>query len=256
MNSIFFAIFLSHSLNGNKELQADILSIAESFRDKPYIANSLENFPEPEKLLCRTDAFDCMTFVETVVAMATHRDAQNSERALGAAITKWRYRNGKLNGYSSRLHYASDWARDNVRNHLYPVELPNQIKTRREINFMSQNRKSYPALSDEYSFVAIKETEKKLSQQDFTYLPSVLVPEARGNMESGDIIMFVSSKPGLDVAHLGFYVAPNSFWHASTTHKKVVLENDLQNYLKKNERSIKGVQMYRLNPALGGSTRQ
>lgn len=256
MNSVLFAIFLSHSLNGNEELQADILRIAESFRGKPYIANSLENFPEPEKLLFRTDAFDCMTFVETVVAMATHSESQDSEHALAAAITKWRYRNGKLNGYSSRLHYASDWARDNIRNHLYPVELPNQTKTRREINFMSQNRKSYPALADDSSFVSIKETEKKLSRHDFTYLPSTLVPEARGKMESGDIIMFVSSKPGLDVAHLGIYVSPNSFWHASTTHKKVVLENDLQNYLKKNEKSIKGVQMYRLNPTLGRSTRQ
>ena len=56
-----------------------------------------------EELVIRTDAVDCLTFVEYTLA-----------QALGSSFTenlqKIRYRDGIIDGYPSRLHYTSDWA--------------------------------------------------------------------------------------------------------------------------------------------------
>ena len=89
------------------------LHFAKKMLGIPYVAGTLDE-NEKEQLVVRLDALDCTTFVETVLAfcMADKRGERDFE-AFKKALTDVRYRNGILNGYTSRLHYFSDWIRNN-----------------------------------------------------------------------------------------------------------------------------------------------
>ena len=79
----------------------------------PYVAGTLDG-NEEEQLVVLVDSLDCTTFVETVLAfcIADKRGERDFE-GFKKALTDIRYRDGILNGYTSRLHYFSDWIRNN-----------------------------------------------------------------------------------------------------------------------------------------------
>jgi hypothetical protein len=79
--------------------------IAESFLGAPYVPSPLVGGPnEPEKLVVGFDAFDCVTFVETALALAR----SSSATGFITELTRTRYRDGLVD-WHSRLHYFSDW---------------------------------------------------------------------------------------------------------------------------------------------------
>lgn len=60
--------------------------------------------------LWRTDAFDCLTFVETTIALARSSD----EAAARMSMPRLRYRNGDI-GFGTRNHFPeADWIPNNV----------------------------------------------------------------------------------------------------------------------------------------------
>ena len=89
--------------------QATTLWIARQFMGVPYVAHTLE-VNDREQLVVNTRQLDCTTLVETVTALKlcitkdkrTWRDYLSTLRNL-------RYRQGKIDGYPSRLHYFTDW---------------------------------------------------------------------------------------------------------------------------------------------------
>ena len=91
------------------------LHFARKFIGRPYVAHTLE-VSDPEQLVVNTRQLDCTTLVETVTALTlcayrnlyTWRDYLN-------ALMQMRYRGGLLDGYTSRLHYFTDWIDDNSR---------------------------------------------------------------------------------------------------------------------------------------------
>jgi len=69
-----------------------------------------------EKLIVNVSAFDCTTFVETVLALARCAVVGKcSNHEFRKHLKSIRYGNGKISGYSSRLHYFTDWLRDNEK---------------------------------------------------------------------------------------------------------------------------------------------
>ncbi|KAA6304419.1 hypothetical protein EZS27_043932, partial [termite gut metagenome] len=58
-----------------------------------------------------------MTFVEYVLAMSLgppqKKDIEGVE--FRKYLRQIRYRDGRMEGYTSRLHYVSDWINDNIR---------------------------------------------------------------------------------------------------------------------------------------------
>ena len=89
------------------------LHFAKQMLDVPYVAGTLDN-NEEEQLVVRTDALDCTTFVEMVLALCiADKRGERSFEGFKKALTDVRYRDGILNGYTSRLHYFSDWIRNN-----------------------------------------------------------------------------------------------------------------------------------------------
>ena len=60
--------------NRSATMPATVAQVAHSFVGRPYLEASLEVLPSregaPEPLICRLDAFDCVTLVENSVAIA------------------------------------------------------------------------------------------------------------------------------------------------------------------------------------------
>ena len=91
------------------------LHFARKFIGRPYVAHTLEVY-DPEQLVVNTRQLDCTTLVENVTALTlcTYRNLYTWRDYLNALV-QMRYRHGKLDGYTSRLHYFTDWIEDNTR---------------------------------------------------------------------------------------------------------------------------------------------
>ena len=89
-------------------------AISALFLGVPYKLGPLGEGPDGEfdrDPLIRFDAFDCTTFIETVMALALDRDLGAAARTL----QKIRYKDGQI-GYATRNHFIElDWVPNNVR---------------------------------------------------------------------------------------------------------------------------------------------
>ena len=89
--------------------------LASSFWEHP-MWSVRSKLKEAERLVVNLREFDCFTFVENVVALAwLLKSREKSFEGFRRLLRKIRYRNGRLQGYSSRLHYFSDWIHDNQK---------------------------------------------------------------------------------------------------------------------------------------------
>ena len=233
------------------------LHFARLFMDRPYVAHTLEVNDE-EQLVVNTRQLDCTTLVENVTALTlcvyrhlyTWRDFRN-------ALVEMRYRHGVLNGYTSRLHYFTDWIDDNTAMALVTeIQDPTPPFTAMQtidVHYMSRHPQAYKALKQHPDMVtAIKAQEDSLSGHQYRYIPKSEVGNTkamRSAVRDGDIIAITCSKPGLDIAHLGFAVWREDGLHllnASQLHKRVVEEPmTLGQYLSKHP-SHTGIRIVRI----------
>ena len=117
-----------------------------------------------------------------------------------------RYRGGKRGGYTSRLHYFSEWITDGEKRGLVSnlgARLGG-IEDARPLRFMTEHRKSYPALANDGVFRAIGEMERGLDKRPRYLIPTARIPEVVDRIETGDVLAFATSIPGLDVSHAAF----------------------------------------------------
>lgn len=225
-------------------LSDSIITVGTSFLGTPYVEKTLE-VGAVEKLVINLRGLDCTTFVENVLAFTT---ILNSEQKLFTDFTKTletiRYRNGDLDGYSSRLHYFTDWIRDNEK-----IGLVKNITTdlggielKKPINFMGTHRNLYPFLKDDENFKRIQETEAELAKEVLCYLPQSEIKNQELKIQSGDIIALATSIKGLDVTHTGFAIRqPNGrihLLHASSSGEVKITKEPLVDYLKNSKSNI------------------
>src|SRR5687767_2938800 len=121
-----------------------MVTIGEWFVGSPYVPGSLEQ-PGPERLVINLREFDCVTFVENMLAFArTVRAGRRDFASFKNEIQKFRYRAGKIDGYPSRLHYFSEWIADNEAKGILTNVTPDiGVRDPEPIDFMSTHRKSY-----------------------------------------------------------------------------------------------------------------
>ncbi len=233
------------------------LHFARLFIGRPYVAHTLE-VADPERLVVNTRQLDCTTLVENVTALTL---CVYRQRLAYSDFKKYlreiRYRGGKLNGYTSRLHYFSDWIDDNARrgivSEVSQTTAPFSAVQTVKVNYMSQHPQSYKALKAHPEMVSvIAAQEAALTGRRYRYIPKNGVVDSkamRAAVHDGDIIAITCSKPGLDIAHLGFAVWRRDGLHllnASQLHKKVVEEPmTLKEYLKKHP-SHTGIRIVRI----------
>lgn len=185
-----------------------IAAIAKEFLGCPYEANTLDQ-SAGEELVVNLKMFDCVTLVENVLALSrVIKKNMLTFEAYSDELELIRYRAGKRSGYSSRLHYFSDWIDDNSRKGIVrdATKSADGSPFRKRINFMSSNRNSYPQLAADSNLAAVKEVETKLSQRKGYYIPKNKIRNRQTKIRNGDIIAITTHVPGLDVSHTGIAV--------------------------------------------------
>jgi hypothetical protein len=222
--------------NPDNEYSKLIPQIGKYFLGLPYVVHTLEC--ENEVLTVNLNELDCTTFLENVVVIATL--AKTSETDFDSYIQrlkKFRYRNGEVDGYESRIHYFSDWiatneARGFVKNVTAEIGGEPYAKT---INYMTQNREKYPRLADDKTFEKIKLSEENLNRHKHYYIPKSKVSEIEDKINDGDLIAITCTAEGLDIAHVGLAVRQNGriyFMHAPMSGKQVAISDEpLHDYL-------------------------
>ena len=145
-------------------------------------------------------------------------------------LKRIRYRDGRIDGYTSRLHYIAEWVESGVQNgFIKDITAMNSTDTvPLKLSFMSTHPNAYRHLKDSPENVKkIKDVERKLSVGSFHYLPKEKISdEGLPWIKDGDIFCITTNIAGLDVVHLGFACYRDGqlkLLHASSSSKQVVL---------------------------------
>jgi hypothetical protein len=219
-------------LRGVRSLPDRLDRVSARFLGRPYLAFPLIGGPgADEVLVTRTDAFDCVTFAEAAIALATARTPAGYARRLAAI----RYLGGRVR-WIDRNHYMSRWLARNVRAGHVARVLPSRwvwAGAPRQLSVLA----GYPV-----------QTWRP------RYLPSASLGELTVHAEPGDLVAFVSNKPDLDTFHVGLLIprpgAPLAARHASRSAGRVI-EQDLAEFLREND--VPGMLVARPLPTSGGA---
>lgn len=230
-----------------------VAALANEFIGTPYAAGTLES-ADGEQLTVNIDEVDCTTLVDNIMALAlTAGEHRTSWRDFIYNLERIRYRGGNINGYPSRLHYISDWIIDNSHRGNFTEATGDcelaayEIKT---IDFMTANRKLYPALADSTNFAKMKEAEVGYRSHRYPIIKTPRVAKAAKTfLRTGDIIAICTGKKGLDVSHMGILFIDDKgipfLLHASSKAGKVILDKTpLDRYLTQQRHT--GIRVIRL----------
>lgn len=205
-----------------------ITAFGEHFLGTPYVGHTLEA-PGDERLVVNLREFDCMTFVENMLTLAwCTKTAEQGFDVFQKRLATIRYRNGVIDGYPSRLHYFSDWIRDNVRKGIVrdvTRELGGRAY-RKPIVFMSGHVESYRQLDDPAFVQRIKAVESTLSSSRHYHIPAARITKIQDRLQNGDIIGTTTAMEGMDVSHTGLVLRQGDmvrFLHAPLSGKKVLI---------------------------------
>ena len=195
-------------------LGTSAIRVGELAAGTPYKPFTLEAYlkaggdPAREPLTLSLTEFDCVSLVESCLAVArvAAMPGEPAWERFAQQMESMRYRGGKRTGYASRLHYFSEWIRDGAERGLLKdmsAELGGQ-PDERPLRFMSQHPASYPALADARTLEQIREMERSLDSVARRLIPVARIPQVLDTIQSGDILAFATSIPGLDVTHAAF----------------------------------------------------
>ncbi|WP_431126712.1 N-acetylmuramoyl-L-alanine amidase-like domain-containing protein [Flagellimonas flava] len=227
----------------NAVLENPIMAVGKSFLGMPYVEKTLE-IGETESLVINLRGFDCTTYVENVLAFSLL--LQNKElqfENFAKNLETIRYRNGKLDGYPSRLHYFTEWIRNNEQKGLVK-NITNELggkEHKKAINFMGTHRELYPFLADQQNYQDMLQVEKELAKESLCILAQDEIENKENKIRSGDIIALATSIKGLDVTHTGFAIEHNGrihLLHASSSGSVRITQEPLVDYLKKIKSNI------------------
>ena len=230
------------------------LHFAKKMLGVPYVAGTLDG-NEEEQLVVLVDSLDCTTFVETVLAFCiADKRGERDYEGFKKALTQIRYRDGILNGYTSRLHYFSDWIRNNEQMGFVKectsetaCSLPKELW----LDFMTTHVDSYLPMKKNPELVKeMASHEKNWQGTVVSYIPKekLNLPPEGLKIKDGDVLALVTNIKGLDVVHVGF-----AFWkdnqlhllHASSSAKNVIEDPKTQYESSKNTKAHIGVRAIR-----------
>jgi hypothetical protein len=178
--------------------------ISAALRGIQYQENTLIGGPNlSEKFVVRDDAFDCVTFCETVLAAAIASDRNEFD----SVLRNIRYHNGIV-AWRERNHYFFEWCQHNVDNSTCRwVGMQGAVEMEKTVNYQAG-----------------------LGQRRFAMrvIPSAAFLTSKDKLERGDIVGFVSRRPNLDYFHTGLITFDKSgtllLRHASQRRRRVLDE--------------------------------
>ena len=228
----------------NKPINEIVIEIGKTFLGLNYKAHTLEK-GDKETLVIDLTGLDCYTFFESSLVFARCiKKGKTTFKDFQKELTNIRYRNGIIDGYPSRLHYASDWLYDNdKRGNVKDITKKiGGILRKKTINFMSTHPQSYPRLKNNPEFIKrIKAVEDAMNKRDYYYVPQNFIACVEDKIQSGDIILITTGIQGLDISHTGLAIKLDDgrihFLHAPIAGKKVqITKEPLADYIKKIDR--------------------
>jgi hypothetical protein len=185
-----------------------IVRVGRTFVGNPYTPHTLD-IPGDERVIVNLREFDCVTFVESTLALARMiRDGRSDFAGFPAELRR--------DGYPSRLHYFSEWIADNDDMGIVEDVTGSLggIADDEPITFMSQHADAYPQLDGFPDRIErIRTTEERLSQRPRAYIPQSEIDAVAEGIHDGDVIAATSSVEGLDIAHTGF-----ALWQDGALH--------------------------------------
>ena len=253
-DSLVFVRYVASMPTASSQSMAEtVVQTARFFLGTPYVGATLEQ--EPEQLVVNLRAFDCTTFVENVLALSrVVRTGQPSFANYRKELARLRYRTDQITDYTDRLHYTTDWMYENARRGVV-VDCTQQaggIPLPLKLNFMSTHVSAYKQLVNHPEWVVrIQQIESSINQRSYYYLPQDSIESNASAFHNGDIVCFVTSIEGLDIAHLGIVCWQGeklTFIHASSSGKQVMFHADsLSDYVRQIKKDI-GVMLWRPLP--------
>lgn len=219
-----------------------IIEIGKTFIGTPYVAGTLDENPTDEVITVNVTGLDCVTFVENCIVISRIlKEGNTGFENYMKELEKIRYRDGKNIGYSSRLHYFSEWIYDNQQKGIVKdiTEEIGGVPYNKNINFMTNHINSYKQLSgDENNLSEMLIVENNINTHPLFYIPKNDIANVYDKLESGDIIGITSNLDGLDVAHTGFVYKEDGYTYllnASMKNKQVEISAmELQDYMISN----------------------
>ena len=223
----------------DKDFGKTLVAVGKTFLGTPYVAKTLE-IGETESLVINLSGLDCTTFVENVLTFSLLlKNGKTHFDDFTETLEKIRYKDGKLDGYASRLHYFSEWIANNEKKGLLKdiTSGIGGIEITKEIHFMSTHRELYPFLSDDENFKKMKQSENYLNGRPICVLGQDDIENREHLIQSGDIIALTTSIEGLDITHTGIATREKDgrihLLHASSAGQVKVSELPLTDYLRK-----------------------
>lgn len=207
------AVRLLDETAGEPDLRKRIDHLSERLLGRAYVEGSLGGGPGlSEELRISLRAFDCVTFIETVLALAYARTIEE----FIDAVRRIRYHGGEID-WARRNHYMVDWARNNE-----------------ERGFLSNPTAGPCAAAKTCTLNLIAGLPEKTAS--FSYFSAQHLADTTELFETGDLILFVSTKETLDVFHTGFLIERKGRWllrHATRT-AGAVIDQELVEFMNQN----------------------
>ena len=166
-------------------------------------------------------AFDCVTFIETVLALARSQTINE----FVDTVRLIRYEGGEIS-WGCRNHYMVDWARNN-----------------QDFGFIKDLTVGTQASQKSCTLSLIPGLPEKVAV--FFYFPTQNGSAVAELFETGDVLLFVSIKDTLDVFHTGFLIQRDGRWvlrHATRAAGSVI-DQDLLEFI--NQNTMKGFVLLR-----------
>ncbi len=212
-------------------------TVGRFFLGTPYAAHTLEA-PGEEHLVVNLHEFDCTTFMENALVLGRCiRKKLRTFDEYRRELTYVRYRHGVLDGYPSRLHYLTDWIRDNAAKGVVRDmgEAMGGRRSMKKIDFMTTHADLYRQLQEPSFVKEISAVERAMSRRGFVAIAKGRIARILDRLESGDIIGTVTTMKGMDVSHTGLIAREGNvrrFLHAPLSGGVVTLtEGTIADYV-------------------------
>ena len=197
-----------HSAGGRIDL------LSRRFVGRRYEQNPLIGSADVvEVFVTSLDRFDCVTYIETVLALSR----ASSVAGFSEWLRKIRYERGHVQ-WGRRNHYMTDWIRNNTRNE----------------TLRSVSNPALPSVRKERVLNVVPGLPAKRVRMKC--VPKAAVSRLEPILQIGDLIFFVSTRRNLDVFHAGIVVRNGQrilMRHASRSQGGVV-EQELREFLRTN----------------------
>jgi len=209
VNQILSQVKSESSIAGRVETLSRYF-VGRAYKPDPLIGSALKG----EVFTASLAGFDCVTYIEAVVALAR---ASNVDE-----FVEWlrtiRYEHGEVQ-WKRRNHYMTRWIRNNVREGIVKrISMP-----------------AVPTISKARVLNVVPGLDPQRTRMK--YIPTAALPRLKLYLKTADLMCFVSTRPHLDVFHAGIIVRNGRkvlMRHASRSRGSVV-EQNLTDFLKANQ---------------------